>query len=317
MIVPSHFIPLAAPGVVGQGLKWMLNPSSPFFLRPRIDWDLFRWVTTFLRHANAKHVEKSMTLLRDLGLESRRLHAELARDENFPLVERGLLMLCESEKGLEEEIEVAEQATKLGFEIIEDTVEDFQISGETISAAKMNSGKSLSGDEFVLAGGVITNNLSKKIGLKLPMQSGKGYSLTLNTPKKLPRICSLLKEGRVAVTPMGNTLRVAGTMEICGNERSIRQKRLQGIINSFCRVYRDFEPDDFVDLKPWVGLRPCSPDGLPYIGEAPNHRNVTIASGHSMLGLSLAPITGKLVSQMVSEKSLSFDFSALNPARFG
>ncbi len=368
MVVPSHFIPLAAPGVIGQGLKWMLNPSSPFFLRPRIDWDLFRWVTTFLRHANAKHVEKSTTLLRDLGLESRRLHAELARDENFPLVERGLLMLCESEKGLEEEIEVAEQATKLGLEVsvfsesdlkshepelslqakggiwfeqdchlspidfitalrkaivanggefIEDTVEDFQISGDTISAAKMNSGKSLSGDEFVLAGGVITNNLSKKIGLKLPMQSGKGYSLTLDTPKKLPRICSLLKEGRVAVTPMGKTLRVAGTMEICGNERSIRQKRLQGIINSFCRVYRDFEPDDFVDLKPWVGLRPCSPDGLPYIGEAPNHRNVTIASGHSMLGLSLAPITGKLVSQMVSEKSLSFDFSALNPARFG
>ena len=79
MIVPSHFIPLAAPGVISQGLKWMLNPKSPFFLRPRLDFDLMRWVWTFYRHANAGHVQRSEKLLRDLGLESRRLHVELAK----------------------------------------------------------------------------------------------------------------------------------------------------------------------------------------------------------------------------------------------
>ena len=116
MIVPSHFIPLAAPGVISQGLKWMLNPKSPFFLRPRLDPALARWIWLFTRHSNAKHVANSETLLRDLSLESRRLHVELSKDENFPLIQKGLLMLCQSQAGLDEECEVAEHAHRLGLE---------------------------------------------------------------------------------------------------------------------------------------------------------------------------------------------------------
>ena len=91
MVVPSHFIPLAAPGVISQGLKWMLDPKSPFFLRPRLDFDLMRWLWLFYRHANAGHVKRTELLLRDIGLESRRLHHELSESEGFELVERGLL----------------------------------------------------------------------------------------------------------------------------------------------------------------------------------------------------------------------------------
>jgi D-amino-acid dehydrogenase len=116
MIVPSHFIPLAAPGVISQGLKWMLNPKSPFFLRPRLDPALARWIWLFARHSNARHVANSETLLRDLSLESRRLHVELSKEEEFPLIQKGLLMLCQSQAGLDDECEVAEHAHRIGLE---------------------------------------------------------------------------------------------------------------------------------------------------------------------------------------------------------
>lgn len=368
MVVPSHFIPLAAPGVIGQGLKWMLDPKSPFFLRPRLDIDLARWVWLFFRHANAGHVKRSEHLLRDLGLESRRLHVELAKDEGFLLETRGLLMLCQSEKGLEDEAEVAEAALRLGLEVevfganrikefepeaqvnaiggvwfqqdchlapldfvsalrkgitaaggsfVEEEVIDFVKEGDAITGVKSASGATLTADRIVLAGGMATLALARKLGLKVPMQGGKGYSLTLKEPKKALQLCSLLKEGRVAVTPMGNTLRVAGTMEICGADTSLSPARLQGIIESFCRFYPDFSPADFEGIEPWIGLRPCSPDGLPYLGTAPGQDRVVVATGHSMMGLSLAPVTGMLVEKIVSGAATEIDLAPLAPGRFG
>lgn len=368
MVVPSHFIPLAAPGVISQGLKWMLDPKSPFFLRPRADLDLARWVWTFFRHANAGHVKRSEKLLRDLGLESRRLHVELAQREGFALAERGLLMLCQSEKGLEEEAEVAEEAKRLGLEVevfdqkrltefepeakvealggvwfkqdchlapmdfvtalrkaivqsggefVDGEAADFVTTGGKVTAVKLASGETVSGEKVVLAGGVATSPLAAKLNLRLPMQGGKGYSLTLKEPRKELQLCSLLKEGRVAVTPMGRTLRVGGTMEICGADTSVNRKRLGGVVEAFCRFYPEFEPDDFEGIEPWVGLRPCSPDGLPYLGKVPGLENVTVASGHSMLGLSLAPVTGMLVEKLVSGGESEMELGLLDPARFG
>ena len=132
------------------------------------------------------------------------------------------------------------------------------------------------------------------------MQGGKGYSLTLRNPAELPRLCSLLKEARVAVTPMGDKLRVGGTMEICGTDLSINRTRLQGIIEGFCQFFPAFSPDDFADIEPWSGLRPCTPDGLPCIGPIPGIENATVATGHNMLGLSLGPVTGQLVTTLIT-----------------
>jgi D-amino-acid dehydrogenase len=115
---------------------------------------------------------------------------------------------------------------------------------------------------------------------------------------------------------MGEQLRVAGTMEICGSNTSVSKARLSGIIESFCAFYPGFNPSQFSELEPWVGLRPCSPDGLPYLGRIPSHKNLIVATGHSMMGLSLAPITGKLVAQLVDSETCSLDISALNPTRF-
>ena len=115
MIVPSHFIPLAAPGMMSKGLRWMLNPESPFFVRPRLDPALARWGWLFYRHSTERHAAASRELLKDLNLESRRLFAELSSDEDFGLTRRGLLMLCKTDKGLHEEAEVAEIARRIGL----------------------------------------------------------------------------------------------------------------------------------------------------------------------------------------------------------
>ena len=349
MIVPSHFIPLAAPGVISQGLRWMLNRRSPFYLRPRIDPALWTWCWHFVRHSNRRHVENTKELLRDLSLESRALMVGLSEELGFPLVERGLLMLCQTEQGLHEESEVVRMANAIGIEaeicgperlteldpgiemkalggvwfpqdchldserflealrrgireqggiIRQGEVAGFEKKTDRIAAAISGDGERLEADQWIIAGGAWSPDLAKHLGLRLPLQAGKGYSFTLENPPALPRLCSLLKEGRVAVTPMGQNLRVAGTMEICGDDLSIDHIRLRGIIDSFCRFFPEFSPDHFEGLNPWSGLRPCSPDGLPYIGRCPKFANVTIATGHAMLGLSLGAVTGRLVADL-------------------
>jgi D-amino-acid dehydrogenase len=116
MIVPSHFVPLAAPGMISKGLRWMFNPESPFYVRPRVDLALARWGWLFYRHSTARHVEQTKELLRDLNLESRRLFAELSAEEDFGLQKRGMLMLCKTAKGLDEEVEVGAAAREIGLE---------------------------------------------------------------------------------------------------------------------------------------------------------------------------------------------------------
>ncbi|MDF1851518.1 MAG: FAD-dependent oxidoreductase [Verrucomicrobiales bacterium] len=364
MVVPSHFIPLAAPGVVTQGLKWMLDPSSPFYLRPRFDLSLWKWCWQFVRHANRRHVENCQELLRDLSLESRALFVELSEELEFEFVKKGLLMLCQSEEGLEEEAEVAKAANALGIvaevcdparlreldpdvemnalggvwfaqdghlnsekflaalrrgiakhggRFVADEVTGFRKTGESISAVSTRESGEIAAGQIILAGGAWTPELARELSLNLPMQGGKGYSFTLANPTQLPQLCSLLKEGRVAVTPMDQTLRVAGTMEICGEDLSIDPRRLRGIVDSFCRFFPAFSPDHFEGLKPWAGLRPCSPDGMPYVGRAPGWENVLVATGHSMLGLSLGPVTGRRIAEIVAGASSD---DRLEPARF-
>lgn len=104
MIVPSHFTPLAAPGVIGKGLRWMLDKESPFYIRPRLSLQLARWGWLFCQHANQTHVEAVREVLCELNLESRRLFQELSCEDDFGLQSRGLLMLCQSQKTLDEEV---------------------------------------------------------------------------------------------------------------------------------------------------------------------------------------------------------------------
>ena len=122
-----------------------------------------------------------------------------------------------------------------------------------------------SADEFVLCGGSWSPGLVRELGLSIPIQAGKGYSLTLSQPRELPQLCSIFTEARLAVTPMGSALRFGGTLEIAGLTEHINRVRVQGILKAVPKYFPKFSPSDFVGIEPWHGLRPCSPDGLPYL----------------------------------------------------
>jgi D-amino-acid dehydrogenase len=368
MIVPSHFIPLAAPGMVKLGLKWMWNPESPFYIKPRLSWDLITWGFRFWQAANRDHVARCAPLLRDLNFASRSCYEELAAaGHEFSLVQKGLTMLCRTAHALEEEAHTAVRANALGVpaEVLDakgmaaldphvtmditgavyfpkdchlsparfmasierklidsgatflrDTeVSGFARSGTSLAAAQTSHGE-IEGHEFVLAGGSWSPLLADSLGLRLPMQAGKGYSLTVTNPRELPQICSIFTEARVAVTPMDGTLRFGGTMEIAGLSESITERRVRGIIKAAPVYYPKFKESDFDGIKPWRGLRPCSPDGMPYMGRTSRWNNVTIATGHSMMGLSLGPGTGKLIAEVVDGSKPSIDLSLLSPDRY-
>jgi D-amino-acid dehydrogenase len=115
---------------------------------------------------------------------------------------------------------------------------------------------------------------------------------------------------------MGNSLRIGGTMEIAGLNEEINPVRVRGIIRSVPEYYPDFNAGDFEGIQPWRGLRPCSPDGLPYVGRTGRYTNLAVATGHSMMGLSLGPITGKLMAEILSGEKASIDIQMLNPDRY-
>ncbi len=187
--------------------------------------------------------------------------------------------------------------------------------GRSVRAAVTSQGD-VGGDEFVIAAGAWSPLLARTLGLKLPLQPGKGYSLTLDAPRELPRHSILLQEMRVAITPMGGAMRVGGTMELGGYGLGINPPRIRGILRSLTRYLPAFRSEDF-DLVPrWCGLRPCTPDGLPYIGRTARYDNLSMATGHAMMGLSMAPITGKLVAQSLSGEKPSIDLEALSPDRY-
>jgi len=195
-------------------------------------------------------------------------------------------------------------------------VTGWRTQGTRVEAVQTPRGD-LSADEYVLSGGSWSPVVSRDLRLALPMQAGKGYSLTLPKPPQLPQICSIFCEARVAVTPMDGSLRIGGTMEIAGLNEDINPARIRGIVRAVPAYYPKFQPADFENIKPWRGLRPCSPDGLPYVGRSARYRNFAVATGHSMMGLSLGPITGKLMADVLSDEKPTIDLQMLNPDRFG
>jgi len=369
MIVPSHFIPLAAPGMTALALKWMFDSKSPFYVRPRLSASLISWGVRFMRAANQAHVERSAPLIRDLSLASRALFEELAAlgDDDFGLTKRGLLMLCRSDDTLHEEAKIITRARELGVpaELVTPAraaeldpgvrmaiagavyfpldchltphrfmaklqrltsaagvnfrwsteITGWRAQGNRLVAALTAAGEIVA-DEFVLAGGSWSPATVRGLGLTLPMQAGKGYSLTLPRPRQLPHLCSIFTEARVAVTPMDGALRVGGTMELSGLDESIQANRVAGIVESVPRYFPDFKIEDFREPPVWRGLRPCAPDGLPYVGRFGRYPNLCAATGHAMMGLSLGPITGRLVAQLLSGEQPTINLAALSPDRF-
>lgn len=368
MLVPSHFIPLAAPGAVMQGVKWLFNPESPFHIKASADPRLALWLLKFYRSSTNRHVLDSMELLGRLNLESRNLFEQLSSTFDTGFSPAGLLILANTHKGLKEEMEIVKLAPRAGImaealsvgeiekmqpgiqlnitggvyfrqdatidpalylsglsgyladngvEIVYNAeVTGFVIQDSTISRIITGAGDFKS-DEVILAAGAWSSRVTETLGVSLPVIAGKGYSITLTEPPKQLNVPVILSEARIAVTPLGETLRFAGTMELSGNDITIDRRRLKGMTGNIPSYLPDFTAEKFAEKHTWVGLRPVSSDGLPYIGRFAKYHNLIAATGHSMMGISLSPVTGKLIEEIVSGKPHSTDISRLSPARAG
>ncbi|WP_438710931.1 NAD(P)/FAD-dependent oxidoreductase [Aquimarina muelleri] len=366
-ITPSHFIPLAAPGIITKGIKWMFNSSSPFYVKPRLDIDFLKWSWAFKKSASNAKVEKAIPVIKDINLLGRSLYEELkaSKDFNFHYDRKGLLMLYQTEKLGEEEWEVGQRGIKEGLnvkhlskeevkqyepnvdlnikgaiyydsdahmtpnEFMKDMVQYLKSKGvtfytneevkdiiffnNTISEIKTDN-RSIKTDEVIIAAGSWSTLLTKKLGIKIPLQAGKGYSINTNRHTGIETPAILL-EAKVAVTPMHGFTRFAGTMEIGGINHNINPARVKAIAKSAAAYYNGLHLEKLEIDSADCGLRPCSPDGLPYIGKTKAYKNLTIATGHAMMGWSLGPVTGKLVSEIISNKKLSLDLNPFHPDR--
>ena len=165
-----------------------------------------------------------------------------------------------------------------------------------------------------MASGAWTQQLAQKLGLKIWLQAGKGYSINVNRPTGI-KMPTILCEAKAAVSPMDGFTRFAGTMEIAGINHDISKVRVKAIAKAAEEYYEGLKISKEEIDQAQCGLRPVSPDGLPYIGRTKAISNLVIATGHAMMGWSMGPATGKLVAEVLSEQASSMDLSAFSPDR--
>lgn len=367
-LTPSHIIPMASPGMITKGLKMMFNSASPFYMKPRLDADFLKWSWYFKKSSTKAKVEKAIPVIKDVNLLSRDLFEGIKASGDlgdFQLERKGLLMLYQTQKMLDHEMEVAQKASFLGLEVNElnkvqlsDIEPNIQIAAEgavhyecdghttpteimpkmlqylqsvgvkiqtneevldlSVTNGKVNEIKTSKGnytaDEVVLAAGSWSGALTKQLKIKLPLQAGKGYRINVARPLGISMPAVLL-EASMAVTPMKGFTRFAGTMEFSGINDYIRKERVEAIAAGAKKFYPELEITAEEKSNAKSGMRPVTPDGLPYIGRSTQIKNLTFATGHAMMGWSLGPATGKLVSEIIDEKKTSMDISAFIPER--
>ena len=361
-ITPSHIISLAAPGIITKGLKWMFNPSSPFYVKPRLDKDFLQWAWAFKRSSTKQKVTQSIPVIKDINILSRELYIAMksSGDLDFHYEHKGLLMAYKHDKAGEQEWEVGKKAIQLGLKVenltakeveilepkanlnikgavyfhsdahmtpggfmknmlaylkrqgvtilAEEEVKDIIISNNSIKKVITNK-QEITADEFVMAAGSWSPLISKKLGIKMLLQPGKGYRINVAQETNIT-IPTVLLEAKVAVTPMNGFTRFSGTMEIDKINHKINPIRVNAIANSASEYYKGLQISTEDKEAAQCGLRPVTPDGLPYIGKTTQYNNLTFATGHAMMGWSLGPATGKLVSEIISDQKSSLD---LNP----
>ena len=368
LICPNHSEPIPGPGVLSQGLKWLLDAESPFYIKPRLDPDLMRWLWRFRGYCNQSAQDRAIPRLRDMQRASLELYRQLIDEEAIgcDFEEKGGLLAFRTEAGLEAglthaahmarfglklqpldadaihaleptlhpEIKggvyhqedafltphkfvfgLAEAAKRLGVTILGDAeVRGFATSNQRITAVWTTQGD-FQPRQVALAAGAWSTGLARRINLHLPMQPAKGYSISIPRPASSPQRYVIFAERNAVATPMGDELRFAGTLELSGLNAAINERRVIAIRKA-AREYLVL-PEPLPAGHVWQGLRPVSPDGLPYIGRSQRMSNLVVATGHAMLGLSMGPITGKLVSELIQNQSTSLPLDGFEVDRFG
>jgi D-amino-acid dehydrogenase len=366
-LTPSHAPPLAAPGMVGQALRWMLSPSAPLYIKPRWDPALMRWLLAVAGRCNARdwrtsglakgallrysrtlieelvtgqnldcgfeaggfhyvfrnaralrRQQRDLPLLAELGIEARVLDgAALAADE--PALKPGMAgaLFFPGDAQLRPDRYTAELAriVRAAGGVIEEGVRvtGLERGRHGIEAVQTSEGRRRAG-KVLVAMGAWSPEFARMIRLPIPIQPGKGYSITYDRPVLAPRRPLVLKERSVCVTAWEDGFRLGSTMEFSGYDDRLNRTRLDALERGAGEYLR--EPVGPVKRQEWCGWRPMTTDDLPLLGRAPGHNNLWLATGHGMMGVGMSAGTGRLVADLMLGREPAVDPAPYAPARF-
>ena len=365
-ITPSHAPPLAAPGMVAVGLRWMFTPDAPLYLKPRLDPALWRWLAhfaarcnpgdwrqstrsrsviledsrrrladwvqrytlqcefveagldyVFREQANFDHYAQECELLREFGIDSEPLDgAAYLRDE--PALKTGVVgaVRFPGDARLRPDRYVAELARALRERggVIEEQCRVDALQESADGVAVVTDRGIRHAREVVVALGAWSPQLARGLGLNLPIQPGKGYSITYSRPRLVPRRPMVLKDRSVCVTTWDSGFRLGSTMEFAGYDQNLNATRLAALERGASEYLH--EPVGATVQERWYGWRPMTWDDLPILGRAPRHRHTWLATGHGMLGVSMSAASGQLMADLITGKSPAIDPSPYRMERF-
>ena len=366
-VTPGLSHPVPAPGVVRQALQWMLDPESPFLIRPRMDPAFLAWGIRFWWASGARRHRAGLRATLDLARRCPEDFDALAADGvDFEMHRDGLLYLVREESAVEGWRAAYEELAALGFDgqvelldrealrAVEPGVADGVAAGllakverhvrpESLTAGLRSSllaagvrieegaevtgllatrdgwtvrtsGGSFEADRVVVAAGVWSRELLGPLGLRLPLEGAKGYSITFPANGNRPRHPLYLTEIKVGVSPFEGAVRLAGTLELAGLNLDVDRRRV-GAIARHAAAYLDTAGAERGAVE-WAGLRPIAADGLPVIGAVPGRPGLFVATGHHMLGVTLGPSTGEVLAPLVLQDRLLDVLKPLSPGRF-
>ena len=366
-LTPSHAAPLAAPGAVAKALRWMLVPDAPFYVAPRFDPRLWRWLFGFALRCNARDWRRALVaraailndsigaygdwiarhapgaeygaqgtdyvyrtaaafdrtaaaleVLAGVGVASEILAgSDYVRDDPaFKPVVHGAIRFP-GDAHLRPDRYVAGLADSLRAMggVIEEGWEVDGVAEDADGVVGRGSRGTVRARDVVIATGARSPTLVRSAGLgTLPVQPGKGYSITYDRPALPPRRAVSLQEPAVCVTLWGSGYRLGSTMEFSGYDTTLNRRRLDALERGAAEFLR--EPVGPVKREEWYGWRPVSIDDVPIIGRVPGRRHAWLATGHGMLGVSMSPSTGQLVADLVCGREPQIDPAPYSPSRF-
>lgn len=359
--------PVPAPGMILQGLRWMLKPDSPLYVRPTPSPAHLRFLFSMARHCTSTRFRSGLQHILRLAENANDLFDDWATDGlSFESHAAGVLLAFETRERFDEHLAsldifaafgsvperlhgdavrerepalspavghglyfpddrqvepdsltraLVKRCAELGVELREHTpVTEVLRRDDRVTGLRTADGV-VEGDAVVLAAGAWSGPLSHGFGSPLPIRPGKGYSIDFAPGPVQLRTSLTLEDARVAVTPLDGRIRLAGTMEFGGYDLAIDARRVAALRRAAVRAFPGWAADA-PSAAPWAGLRAMTPDGLPVIGRLPRTRNAYVASGHGMLGLTLAPATAEIITDMVVRGRMPLDAEPVSPARF-
>jgi D-amino-acid dehydrogenase len=352
-ICPGLSAPLPAPGVMGGALRGMLHRDSPLVISPLLGPSFLRWSWGFWRASTRERYRAGLEATVALTKSAFADYDELrAAGVEFELHSTGMLVAALTEPGLDEYAAMLSEAEEAGYEgpvrvISGDEARELDPAlseaviggvhapseryvrpesvsnglaawlrangGEVEENAAVESLDDLEADAVVVAAGAWSGELLGES--RFPMEAAKGYSITATSSGTLPKHALYLSEGKVGTSTFdGDLLRIAGIFDLTGIDETLKPKRIDAIVRSSAVFLKDWVPNE-IELE-WAGLRPYPSDGLPVIGSVPGREGLYVATGHGRMGITLGPITGKLVARVILENETPRELEPFRIERF-